>query len=266
MIASPTLDGGNAAPQAARPAPLAPPTKTRRVVDAPMRMFHALFALTFAGAFLTAESEHWRLLHVTLGYTFGALLGFRVLYGLVGPRQARLTQLWRRLTGAPAWIVSMATAARAGTVMPWRQGQNLAMALVLVALLALPLPLVLSGWGTFNDVGEVFEDLHEALASGLLTLVLTHLGLIASLSLLRQQNAAAPMLTGRMPGAGPNLVQHNRGWLAGLLMVATLAFGAWLWRDAVTATDGTAPSTASWMSNGDTGPAGRGRDDRDDDD
>lgn len=266
MITSPTLDSGAAAPPAARPAPPAPPAKTRRVVDAPMRMFHALFALTFAGAYLTAESEHWRLLHVTLGYTFGALLGFRVLYGLVGPRQARLTQLWRRLAGAPAWIRSMATAARAGTVMPWRQGQNLAMALVLVALLALPLPLVFSGWGTFNDVGELFEDLHEALANGLLTLVLAHLGLIAGLSLLRRQNVAAPMLTGRVPGAGPNLVQHNRGWLAGLLLVATLALGAWLWQDTAAAVDGPAPSGPSLTGSGHAQPAEHGRADQDDDD
>ena len=37
---------------------------------------------------------------------------------------------------------------------------------------------------------------------------------------------AGPMLTGRMPGRGPDLVARNRGWLAGLLVVAVLGF--WL--------------------------------------
>lgn len=41
-------------------------------------MFHWLFALSFVGAYLSAESEHWRLLHVTLGYSFAGLLVFRV--------------------------------------------------------------------------------------------------------------------------------------------------------------------------------------------
>ena len=68
----------------AQPAPAK--THTRRVTDAPTRMFHWLFALSFAGAYATADGEHWRLLHVTLGYTMAGLLAFRVLYGLLGPR------------------------------------------------------------------------------------------------------------------------------------------------------------------------------------
>ena len=39
------------------------------VWDAPVRVFHWLMVLCFAGAYLTAESEKWRLVHVTLGYT-----------------------------------------------------------------------------------------------------------------------------------------------------------------------------------------------------
>ncbi|MFP5400059.1 MAG: cytochrome b/b6 domain-containing protein, partial [Gammaproteobacteria bacterium] len=54
----------------------AAPAPSRRVVDAPTRMFHWLFALSFAGAWLSAESEHWRALHVTLGYTLAGLLAW----------------------------------------------------------------------------------------------------------------------------------------------------------------------------------------------
>ena len=66
--------------------PVPPANKaTRLVVDAPMRMFHWLFALSFVGAYVTADSERWRLVHVTLGYTMAGLLVFRLLYGLLGP-------------------------------------------------------------------------------------------------------------------------------------------------------------------------------------
>lgn len=36
-----------------------------RVWDAPVRVFHWLLALSFAGAWLTAESARWRLVHVS---------------------------------------------------------------------------------------------------------------------------------------------------------------------------------------------------------
>lgn len=205
---------------------------SRLVTDAPTRMFHWLFALSFVGAYLTAESEHWRLLHVTLGYSFAGLLVFRLLYGLLGPRQAGLGLLWRKLGAAPAWLRSL----RAGAAINWRQGQNLAMALAVVLMLALVVPLTLSGYATYNDWGDVLggdwvEEAHELFGNAFLAVVLAHLGLIALLSVLRRQNQALPMLTGRVAGSGPSPVRHNRSWLAGLLLLAVLAFGTWQWQD-----------------------------------
>ena len=209
------------------------PAARRRVVDAPTRMFHWLFALTFVGAYLTADSEHWRLVHVTLGYAFAGLLAFRVLYGIFGPRQAGLGLLWRRLTGLPAWLRSLA-ATRSVSAADWRQGQNLTMALAIVSMLVLVLPLVLSGYGTYNDWGDVLggdwlEEAHEVVGNAFLTLVLAHLAMIAVLSILRRQNLALPMLTGSVRGNGPDLVRHNRTWLAGLLLLTVVALGAWQW-------------------------------------
>lgn len=225
----------------------------RRVVDAPTRMFHGLFALSFLGAYLSAESERWRALHVTLGYTLAGLLAFRVLWGLVGPRHARLGLLWRKLAGAPAWLRATAEAARRGALheINWRQGQNLLMALAVAALLVLALPLTLSGYATYAEWGdalgdsvggmlggavgsllggEAFAELHEALGEAFLAVVLAHLGLIAALSLLRRRNQALPMLTGQVEGAGPDLVKRNHAGLAVLLLAAVVAFFAWQWQ------------------------------------
>ncbi len=209
------------------------PMASRLVVDAPTRMFHGLFALSFIGAYLTAESEHWRLLHVTLGYTFAGLLSFRVLYGIVGPRHAGLGLLWRRRAGLPAWFRSL-LAARSFSAVNWRQGQNLSMALAILSMLALVLPLVLTGYGTYNDWGDMLggdflEEAHELIGNAFLILVLAHLALVATMSLLRRQNQALVMLSGRVHGTGPNLVRHNRRWLASLLLLSVLAFGAWQW-------------------------------------
>ncbi|WP_300654917.1 cytochrome b/b6 domain-containing protein [Hydrogenophaga sp.] len=205
------------------------PVPTRLVIDAPMRMFHWLFALSFVGAYITADGERWRLLHVTLGYTLAGLLAFRLLYGLLGPRQAGLGQLWRKLAGAPAWLRSF-TSAPGLTAIHWRQGQNLLMALAVFALLVMMVPLTLSGYGSYNDWGDWLEDVHEFFGEAFLVVVLGHIALIAGLSLLRRKNQALPMLTGRVEGPGPSLVKHNRVWLAVVLLAAVLAFGAWQWQ------------------------------------
>ena len=215
----------------------APPARTRRVVDAPVRMFHALFALSFLGAYLTAESERWRALHVTLGYTLAGLLAFRVVYGLIGPRPAGLALLWRKLGGARAWWGSMRAGLaerRLGTL-PWRQGQNLLMALAVFSLIVLALPLTLSGIAGYNEWGgsraaDALEELHEFFGNAMLAVVLVHVSLVALLSVLRRRNMALPMLTGRVVGAGPDLVPRPRAGLAALVLGAVLAFGAWQWQ------------------------------------
>ena len=51
-----------------------------RVWDLPVRIFHWLLVLSFAGAFVTAESERLRDVHVVLGYTVLALLAFRLVW------------------------------------------------------------------------------------------------------------------------------------------------------------------------------------------
>lgn len=202
---------------------------TRRVVDAPTRMFHWLFALCFTLAYVTADGERWRLVHVTLGYTLAGLLAFRLCYGLIGPRQARLSLLWRKLAGWPAWLRSLQPG-KAGDV-NWRQGQNLLMALAVAALMAVVLPVAISGYATYNDWGgEWLAELHEFSGELFLWLVLGHLALILGLSLLRRKNQAQPMLAGRVPGAGPDLAQKNHGALAVLLLAAVLAFWAWQWQ------------------------------------
>jgi len=203
----------------------------RRVTDAPIRMFHALFALSFAAAWATGDSEHWRALHVTLGYTMVGLLVFRIVYGFVGPRPARWSSLVSRLAGAPAWWRATAAGLRRGGV-PWRQGQNLLMAAVVVVLLAGLVPLALSGYATYAEWGgDWLEEVHEAFANAMLAIVLLHFGFIGLLSALRRQNLTQPMLTGQVSGSGPDLVPSQRRWLAGLMLVAVIGFGAWQWSE-----------------------------------
>ena len=73
------------------------PAKSEQVLvwDAPVRAFHWLMVLCFTGAYLTSESEAWRLIHVTLGYTMAGLVASRLVWGLIGTRYARFTSFVR---------------------------------------------------------------------------------------------------------------------------------------------------------------------------
>jgi cytochrome b len=197
----------------------------RLMIDAPTRAFHWLFALSFAGAWLTAESERWRGVHVTLGYAFGGLLLFRLAYGWLGPRQARLGLLWHRVSGVGDWLRS----AKAGRIdLP--RAATLVMGVAMLLLLWVAAPLVLSGYAGYVEwlgMEDALEEVHEFFANAAMALVLTHLALIALLSVLRRRNLARPMLTGRTAGVGPDLVKANRAWLAIAVVVAYLGFVAW---------------------------------------
>ena len=53
--------------------------QTILVWDLPVRVFHWLLVLSFCGAFITAKSERWMLVHITLGYTVAALVAVHVV-------------------------------------------------------------------------------------------------------------------------------------------------------------------------------------------
>ncbi|MBC7377887.1 MAG: cytochrome b/b6 domain-containing protein [Burkholderiaceae bacterium] len=211
----------------------APRPASRRVTDATTRMLHWLMALSFTGAYLTADGERWRLVHVTLGYTLAGLLVCRVLWGLFGPRQARLSVMWRKLNSLPAWLKSLPNVNSQATLKPaWRQGENLMMALAVALILGVILPLTLSGYAVWDEWGgEWLANVHEFFGNAMLALVLVHIGLIALLSLIRRKNQALPMLTGRAAGPGPDLAKRNHSILAAVVLACVIGFWGWQWTE-----------------------------------
>jgi hypothetical protein len=90
------------------------------------------------------------------------------------------------------------------------------------------------------------EEVHELVGNTYLTLVLAHLALIAGLSVLRKKNVAQPMLSGRLPGPGPDLAKRNQVWLAALLLLGVLAYWAWEWQQSPNG--GMMKETISWST------------------
>jgi cytochrome b len=207
------------------------PTSSPRgilVWDLPTRVFHWLLALSFAGAYVTAESEHWRLVHVTLGYTVGGLIAFRLLWGLAGTRHARFASFVRGPAAVLRYLRSLFSGQPEHHV-----GHNPAGALAIVALLALGATLVLTGWSTYNEIGgEWLEELHEGVANTMLAVVLVHIAAVLLSSRLHHENLARAMLTGRKQGAPAEGIRRSWRVLGVLLLAAVLAFWVQQWRSA----------------------------------
>ncbi len=210
------------------PGPAQQASTSVRVWDAPVRVFHWLMVLCFAGAYLTAESEHWRLLHVTLGYSMAALVVFRILWGVIGTRYARFTQFVRGPQAIKRYLGALFTAQP-----EHHTGHNPAGALAILGLLGLTLAIALSGWALYNSgAGEAFEDLHEVLANAMLALVGLHVAAVLLTSWRHRENLVAAMITGRkrgLPGEG-----IGKSWriVAVLLLAGVLGFGWLQWQSA----------------------------------
>lgn len=212
--------------------PSLPPV--RRTVDAFTRTLHALMALSFFGAYITAESELFRLVHVTLGYTLGGLLVARLVWGLVGPRHARLSALVGKLRGVGSWWTAcraMPRSSAAGWWQIFRQAQNLILPVSVAMLLLTIAPLVGSGFVLYEELtGDWMEEIHESLGNLMLIAVLVHVAGVVLLSVLRGRNLAMPMVTGCVAGKGPDLIRSNHRFLAALLLMAVLVFWGWQWQ------------------------------------
>ena len=200
------------------------------VWDLPVRVFHWLMVLCFAGAYLTAESERWRLLHTTLGYTMAGLVGFRILWGLVGTRHARFASFVRGPKAAGRYLGSMLRGQPEHYT-----GHNPAGALAIVGLILLAITVAVSGWATYNEVGgEWLEEVHEVAANGMLALVGLHvLGVVVG-SLVHRENLVRAMVTGRKAGTPDQGIR--RGWsiVAILILAAVLGFWWLQWQSAPT--------------------------------
>ena len=212
---------------AAEPASAPPPRKVL-IWDAPVRVFHWLMVFSFVSAYLTAESERWRLVHVTLGYTMAGLVAFRVLWGFVGTRHARFSIFVRGPVAAMRYLRKLGSGPSDHTA-----GHNPAGALAIVALLGMTVMVTAAGWATYNDVGGGWlEDLHEGAANVMLAIVGVHIGGVLLGSWLHRDNLIGAMVTGRKRARLDDAVRSAWRSVAVLLLAAVLGFWWIQWTSA----------------------------------
>ncbi|HWW68916.1 MAG TPA: cytochrome b/b6 domain-containing protein [Duganella sp.] len=209
-----------------------------RVWDLPVRLFHWLMAFSFAGAYLTAEMDGWRLVHVTLGYTMAALVCFRVIWGFVGTDYARFSSFVRGPRATLGYVRSMFS----GRPQHFT-GHNPAGAVAIVLMLAAAIALAGSGWLLYTErAGEWMEDVHELIANLMLAVVLIHIAGVLAASLMHRENLVKAMITGRKQAEAGAPAQGLRAGTALLLLLAVLAFWWWQGRSAEAPAFGATPT------------------------
>jgi cytochrome b len=174
------------------------PATPQLIWDLPTRVFHWLLAACVIGAWLTAESERSRMLHLALGYSAGVLVAWRVVWGFVGSRYARFTEFVRSPAAALSYLRGYLPAARAAGQTPTHYvGHNPAGGWAVLALLAVVALAVGTGWVTYqDDSAELWAGLHALAGNGIMVLVGLHAAAVIVTGLLHRENLVRAMVNG----------------------------------------------------------------------
>lgn len=177
---------------------------TIRVWDPLIRIFHWSLVLSFALAFITEDD--WLSLHVQAGYAVSLLIGFRLIWGLIGTRQARFFTFIKSPAAVMSYFRQMLS-----LKVPHYLGHNPVAAVMVVALLCSIALTAFTGMVTIASEGQgplastIFaswrgdwmEEVHEFFANFTLILIIAHVSGVVLSSLLDGENLVKAMITGR---------------------------------------------------------------------
>lgn len=177
-----------------------------RVWDPLVRVFHWSLVGFFALAWATAEEIQF--LHEWSGYAIAALVGFRLVWGVIGTRHARFSDFIYRPSSVKAYLKALFS----GRPRHYR-GHNPAGGWMVIALLIGLAVLTFSGMALVATEGEgplaatwvaglnehLVKEIHEFFANLLVLMVGVHVAGVLVSSLMHRENLVRSMITGRKP-------------------------------------------------------------------
>jgi len=204
--------------------------------DVPTRLFHWLFAISFAAAWLTSESDRWLSIHTFFGYLMLGLIGFRLVWGVAGGYYARFTSFLYSPMASLAYLRQALSGGGARYL-----GHNPAGSLSVYILLILGLAVCITGLFTQGGeeqqgavagmvsiaVGRMIKEGHEITAILMLLMVFLHLVGVAVESWLHKENLPRSMVTGIKDAPEDAPASKPYRLTAVLMLVAVAAFGGW---------------------------------------
>jgi cytochrome b len=165
-----------------------------------VRLFHWSLVTSVAFAWLTTEVG--RGLHEPIGWVMVVLLVLRIVWGLVGSERAARFSSFVRGPGAVLAYARAMLQRRA----PRFVGHNPLGGWMVVVLMLTLSAIAFTGWLLGTDAffgSELMEELHEALAYGLLGLVALHVAGVIYTGSHQRENLVRAMLSGRKRAPEP---------------------------------------------------------------
>ena len=197
--------------------------KTREMIlvwDMPVRVFHWLLVICFAGAWLTSESERLAMIHYAFGYTACLLVLVRLVWGVIGTRYARFSQFLK----SPKAVIEHFMAMLRGH--PHHDvGHNPAGGLVMFGLMLLILLIGLTGYLSVKEfLGNFVSEAHEAVASLVLGLVIVHIIAAITMSVIERQNLVRSMVNGKKLGMPEQGIRYPQYLIGSCVFLGALYF------------------------------------------
>lgn len=185
-----------------------------RVWDLGIRVFHWALAIAFAGAGVSqwVLPESYLDTHLFFGYSVGALLVFRLIWGWFGSEYGRLSYL----KATPRQAIGYVRDFLEGQARPYL-GHNPGGALMIVVMLSALGGIVVTGMlvqageekqGPFAGfvsyaVGSAARDIHALLVNGTLVLIGLHVLAVILHRVLARESLVSAMITGRKTWHAP---------------------------------------------------------------
>ena len=176
------------------------------VWDLPVRVFHWLLAISFAGAYLTSGYDRLRYVHVTLGYTVAVLIVFRLAWAIIGTRHARLSSFSYGPRAVREYLGSLLARNPRHYV-----GHNPAGSWAIYAILTLGIVTTGTGYARYGHlVGKWINDVHQVAGNLFLAVVIAHIAGVVVSSFLHRENLAKAMVTGYKAGPPGEAIPATR--------------------------------------------------------
>jgi cytochrome b len=197
----------------------------------PTRLFHWMLVIGFAAAYLLADYDEYRNWHMAFGAFTGALLFFRILFGLFGHRYARFRDFPAGLRHQVEYLKGFR---KSPTYFP---GHNPAASLIMLGIMVIGFLAAKSGFMLYNaeqgtpiGIGfnaELLEEVHEAVATIFLVLIVLHLvGLVVDLIFHGKYKTLASMFTGHKNLEAPpaDLSAFQKGYYVAWFAIPLVIF------------------------------------------
>ncbi len=188
--------------------PAKDPPARRKVWDVPTRLFHwALVGTVLTGLYLGEYRGFSTIqLHFYFGYATGALIAFRLLWGIIGPAPVRLSALFPSPKAILAYLRTIFTRRPCGVA-----GHNPIGALSVLAMLAALSTQVITGLCAEDDglfaegpLAQYLDSatvlkmtaIHHYSSRVVMALIVLHLAAILFYRIWKHENLVTAMITG----------------------------------------------------------------------